>query len=329
VSVADAPWSEASARARLLRLAPALPVRLDREPRFLPSFSNDAWDLGEAVLRVCWRGDRRRLAREARVGAALPREIGYPQVLGAGEFEAMTWTLTRRVDGVTLDEVWLDPDLGRVRAIIGDFADRLRRLHVWRPPAETAALFRAHADAPLDTAEEVTGHDVLPLPLSRSQLLLEPAKELDHVDPGVVDAAWARMLDLASFDPFAGPQDRIAHCDATYPNILVAGAGVSALLDFEWARLAPGWVELVAWVRLLEDLREEGLRLPPILTWLEDSYPAMFETPRLGERLWLYELAYTLRHIVFWPPDAPEDRLQRDHPLHRLRRLIGAPIPWA
>ncbi|MBV8684664.1 MAG: hypothetical protein JO111_17450, partial [Caulobacteraceae bacterium] len=117
-------------------------------------------------------------------------------------------------------------------------------------------------------------------------------------------------------------------CDATYPNILVEGARVSALLDFEWARLAPPWVELVAWTRLLEDLREEGLHPPPVLERLEACYPAMFDVPRLRDRLWLSELAYTLRHMVFWPPDASEDRLTRDHPLHRLRRLIDAPIPW-
>jgi aminoglycoside phosphotransferase (APT) family kinase protein len=325
---ADEPWSEANARRRLAGLAPSLPIRIEA-PQFLPSYSNDAWRIGEAVLRVCWRGDPRRFVKEAALAAALPREVGYPELLAAGEADGMTWTLTRRVEGVTLDGVWLDPDAGRVQAVLDDYVEKLRVLHAWRPSGEAAALLRAHADAPAETVEAVLGRDVVPLPMARSALLAAPAKALPHVDPAVVDAAWARMLELSALDPFAGPaSESVAHCDATYPNILVDGARVSALLDFEWARLAPPWIELTAWTRLLEDLREEGVRPPPVLERLEASYPALFDIPRLSERLWLSELAYTLRHIVFWPPDAPEDALARDHPLHRLRRLIDAPIPW-
>ena len=324
----DEPWSEASARRRLARLAPSLPVPVD-EPRFLSSFSNDAWRLGDMVLRVCWRGDRQRFVKEAALAASLPREVGYPELVATGEVEGMTWMITRRVDGVTFDEVWLDPDAGRVRAILDDVAGKLRALHAWTPTGDAAALLRDHADAPAESLESVVGCDVTPLPMPRAALLVPAAKALAFVDPGVVDAAWARMTELSDLDPFAGPPHAsVAHCDATYPNILVEGARVSALLDFEWARLAPPWVELTAWTRLLEDLREEGVKPPPVLERLEASYPALFDAPRLRERLWLTELAYTLRHIVFWPPDAPEDRLTRDHPMHRLRRLVDAPIPW-
>jgi hypothetical protein len=44
--------------------------------------------------------------------------------------------------------------------------------------------------------------------------------------------------------------------------------------------------------------------------------------------LWLYALAYTIRQIIFWPPDRAEaDDLEITHPLHTLRRLIDAPLP--
>jgi len=324
----DEPWSEANARVRLARLASALPVPTE-DPRFLPSYSNDAWRLGEVVLRVCWRGDRQRFVKEAALAASLPWEVGYPDLVASGETQGMTWMITRRVEGVTLDAVWLDPDAGRVRAILDDYATRLRALHAWRPTGEAAALLQTHAEAPAETVEAVVGRDVTPLPMGRSALLIPAAKALAFVDRGVVDAAWARMTELSDLDPFVGPpSESVAHCDATYPNILVEGARVSALLDFEWARLAPAWVELIAWTRLLEDMREEGVSPPPVLERLDASYPALFDVPRLRERLWLGELAYTLRHMVFWAPDAPEDRLSRDHPLHRLRRLIDAPIPW-
>jgi hypothetical protein len=135
----DAPWSRASARRRLARLAPTLPLAVAEAPEFLVSHSNDVWGSGEVVLRICWRGDRARLMREAQLAAALP----------------------------------------------------------------------------------------------------------------------------------------------------------------------------------------------PVIAWLEADYPALFAGRDLAEGLWLAEMAYTFRHVAFWPPDRPLDRLDRDHPLHRLRRLIDAPIAWA
>ncbi|HEX4741772.1 MAG TPA: phosphotransferase, partial [Caulobacteraceae bacterium] len=254
----DEPWSEARARLRLARLALALPVAVEA-PQFLPSYSNDAWRLGETILRVCWRGDRQRFVKEAALAASLPPEVGYPELLAAGQAQGLTWALTRRVAGVTLDRVWLDPDAGRVRATVEDYAHRLRALHGWAPTGEAAAELQLHAAAAARTPAEAVDLDVTPLPMARAALLVAPAKALAFVDGSVVDAAWARMTELAPLDPFAGsPHERVAHCDATYPNILVDGARVSALLDFEWARLAPPWVELVAWTRLLEDLRDEG-----------------------------------------------------------------------
>ena len=48
----------------------------------------------------------------------------------------------------------------------------------------------------------------------------------------------------------------------------------------------------------------------------------------LHGRLWFYALAYTIRQIIFWPPDRAEaDDLEVAHPLHTLRRLIDAPLP--
>ncbi len=44
------------------------------------------------------------------------------------------------------------------------------------------------------------------------------------------------------------------------------------------------------------------------------------------ERLWLHELAYTLRWIIVWPPERPEAELEPMHPVHRLRRLVATPI---
>lgn len=324
----EEPSSEASALRRLARLAPALPVRLAAAPQFVVSYSNDAWDLGELFLRVGWRDGRERLTREAVIGAALPEAVGFPELLGAGAYEDLTWTLSRRMQGVTLGAMWLDADRGRLRAVVAHLAERLRALHAWTPTGEAAAMLAAHAADRPEAAEAIVGSQVIPLPMERSAALIGALKAQPYVDPGVVDAAWDRMQSLARFDPAAAPTDRVAHLDATSGNILVDGDRVSALIDFEWARLGPAIMEAPAWTRELEDLRREGANPPPMIDWMAEAYPAMFAAPHFTEQLWLCELAYTLRHILAWPPNAPVATLVANHPLHRLRRLIDAPIPW-
>jgi hypothetical protein len=65
-----------------------------------------------------------------------------------------------------------------------------------------------------------------------------------------------------------------------------------------------------------------------VIRWIQDDYPKLFEAPDLDRRLWLYALAYTVRGIVFWPPDRPETELDQVHQLHRLRRLAKAGMEW-
>ena len=58
------PWAATSAAYRLEILARTLPFPTDRA-RLVPSNNNDVWRLETGYLRVAWRGDRNRLAREA------------------------------------------------------------------------------------------------------------------------------------------------------------------------------------------------------------------------------------------------------------------------
>ena len=48
------------------------------------SWSNDTWLIGGSVLRVCWRGDRERLVREAMLLGSLPAAVPHAMVVAAG-----------------------------------------------------------------------------------------------------------------------------------------------------------------------------------------------------------------------------------------------------
>jgi len=117
------------------------------------------------------------------------------------------------------------------------------------------------------------------------------------------------------------------HGDAQVSNLVVDDRGIAALLDYEWCRTAPVDSELAIWQHILRitAITSPGSGPPPVLRWLREDYPALFAHPDLEGRLWLYALAFTLRGLLVWPPDAPESELIATHHLHALRALADAP----
>lgn len=71
--------TELDACSRLSRVLNLARLRDGSEASALPSASNDAWRIGDQIVRVCWRGDIERLVREDALRAALPRSSAAPR----------------------------------------------------------------------------------------------------------------------------------------------------------------------------------------------------------------------------------------------------------
>jgi aminoglycoside phosphotransferase (APT) family kinase protein len=127
--MATDPWSTGARIERLSRVALQSGLS-DQAPReLLESYSNDAWVVGDAVLRICWRGDRGRLVREGLVADSLPAGVPYPDVVARGETDGFTWLATKRVRGETLERAWREMGLGARRYAAEQLAHILQRLH--------------------------------------------------------------------------------------------------------------------------------------------------------------------------------------------------------
>jgi len=224
-------------------------------------------------------------------------------------------------------ERWKTMPDRELRPLIAQLTDTLRALHAWTPPDDVLTLLRDHAAAARETADDVVGHDLLPLPFPRAAPLFDAALKMPFVDPGLVRAVAQRIEELAAHDPFATPSDKVVHGDASFANVLAVDGRVTALIDYEWARLGPPDAELVSLVRQAGHWRAERPDYPPIMRWLEEDYPEMFAAPDLRERVWLTELVYVLRQLVVWPPDGPAETQEEPHPVHTLPRLVEG--PWA
>jgi aminoglycoside phosphotransferase (APT) family kinase protein len=321
----DEPEGLQHARQRLARIAPRVPD----DARYVESWSNDAWVCDDVVVRVCFRGDRSRMTREAAIGAALPAEVRYPRVLDYGEADGLAWMVVARVDGEPLWERWKAMPHAHLRPIAAQLADILQALHAWTPPAHVMAQLRAHDFDAGPEARGVTGHDLLPLPYPRWKPLADAARTMAYVDPAIVDACAQRLDELAAHHPFVGEFDRLVHGDANFANTMERDGHITALLDYEWARLGPPDAELVSFVRAAgywESASHDGV--PPVVSWLQQDYTAHFAAPDVHERLWVTELVYLLRQLVVWPMDRPPAEQPDEHPIHTLPRLVEAPWEW-
>lgn len=313
---------------RLEALLRADAVRLTGDPTLMESHSNDTWlastpeGLG-VVLRVCWIGDRERILREAAVGSVLPVQVGYPTVLAAGSLpfagDRLTWMLTERLRGTSLAQAW--PTLGdtdRERAL-REVAAPLRALHAWRPPADV--LSRLGPPPVSSDPDTLIGRTLLPLPLDRVRHLVRPALERAPDHRVLISQAWTWLVDHADLiprldDPDAGA---LIHGDLHLANVWWDGGQVSGLLDLEWVRLGPAWVDLSqALDNALagDELSGAHARLSAVL---RQEMPEL-EVPDLDRRLVAVELAMQIRQVLVWSPPGPDP--VGDHPVRILQRLL-------
>ena len=302
------------------------------DPIAVTSHSNDTWLIedprqGQVVLRVCWRGDTSRLLREGTVGADVPADVGYPPVLGFGRVPGdrdLTWTVTRRLAGTSLADAWPTLDDSTRRGACRQVAHALRALHEWSPSTSARAVL---VPAPLGadpSTSEVIGRSINPLP-DGFALLLEDARRRG-ADGDVLDEAL-RLLErdaqlVPRLDDPAAPH--VIHADLHLHNVWWDGHVVSGLLDLEWVRFGPRYVDL-ARIKDNADVDElEGLTSHPmLLRCLREDYPALFEVDRLPARLRVVQVAYEIRDLCIGGLPVDEATMPVDHPMRLLRQLLG------
>jgi len=307
-------------------------------PVRLKSYSNDVWQmedakLGSVVLRVGWIGDVDRLEREVAIGREVT-SIRYPEVLGYGKTSigdfSLTYSLTRRLNGRSLAHQWDLLSMTQRRSIIAQLAHILRELHRWRPSAELADLVTRRAETPAVGVGELVGYNLNPLPIARTVTLAQHAMKMPYVDPSLMVRVIETIEELGDVEPALDDPTRhgLIHGDLHLFNLWLTSSDDVVLLDLEWARFAPPLLEIQ---RLCEnadiDMRNGNDTHPTILRWLAQDYPEMFHGDRAARRIRLYSLAFSIRHIIIDPPNAPVDELSPDHSLNRIRRLVANEWP--
>jgi aminoglycoside phosphotransferase (APT) family kinase protein len=311
IVMTQAPLPDQAAFARRLLAIHGLPT----EP-LTPAngWSNHVWMTDRHVVRISSGRFRGAYAHEAAVLALLPPAVPHASVLARGQVGAQEWMLLTRVPGQPLGQVWSTLSEQQRRSAIRQLGAALEALHATAVPD---GFVNPWLDAALTPGG--SPRDAYHAPPAHYPRLLDAARAVPGVDQQVLDAAEAALV--SALPHFANDRPVLMHGDMHFANLLWHDDALTALLDFEGARLAPPDQELDTLLRYVrepalfrstpgERVAEPGV-LAGVPEWLAEAYPALFAHPRLAERLRAYDILWQLVQLLHFPPGS------------------GLPDPWA
>jgi hypothetical protein len=240
---------------------------LGRDPGPMTGTASDSHQVyvgSDVVVKIIDATGHSRLDREIALAAQLPAGLTAPLLgsgrrrLGAREVRYACYT---RAPGTTPGMGMPGVDRATARLLAGEAVQRLGVLHSWMPTGQAEQTLRE----PLDHGGFV----------SRAALF-EDIENLAALDRG--GAISRALLDgLTAIAEQAPPYAQLVvpvHADCHWGNWLALDSGVTALLDFEWARFgepADDWFFLA---------RFSGPHLAAVLDVIADETKADLETLR-------------------------------------------------
>lgn len=242
------------------------------------SASNDVWLAGGLCLRMSRRPGPDTLFDEARLGAVLPPQVGYPEVLATGIEDGHQWVLSRRLPGLNLWDSWPAMTHDQRMTAVDDLWHRHLGLQETDPELLANLRLpqprRCHFDR--DEAE------------GQLRYLVEGGVLEDELAPPLWQLV-ERGLETVWSIPW-----RLVHGDPGLTNVQCHNGIVIGLLDLEAACIAPFDLDLDPLLRILADPLDDS-----------DS-PGPYGMPDADSFAGVFERLVTAADPVLQLPDAPD-----------------------
>ncbi|MCM2390608.1 aminoglycoside phosphotransferase family protein [Streptomyces sp. CWNU-1] len=191
-------------------------------------WTNATWLTDELAIRVAPKPQQSDLLREARLVRLLPPEVGCPTIVEAGVLHGHEWVLTRRLAGENLEEIWPSLDHTARAEAIEQMWERARHIH---GVDVVAAAPHTRSRSPFFPGSVQEARATLDRLIVANELTTAQARGLSEA----LDRFWAAL---------PGVPKALNHGDLCTPNTLWHSGRVIALLDFEFAVIAPIAIDL-------------------------------------------------------------------------------------
>jgi aminoglycoside phosphotransferase (APT) family kinase protein len=191
-------------------------------------WTNAVWMTDDLVLRLSTRKERKNLLQEAKLSALFPSQVGYPQIVETGTTAGYAWTLAKKLPGKSLGDAWDDLLCEeRVIALQGLWA-RAQAVHSVSCE-EVAATVSRRAWFNSTNPEEA---EVSLIRLAKEEVFTQ-------AETFMLQGALAHFWEVLPSVPCV-----LCHGDLTRDNAMWHEGQVTALLDFEFAVMAPVQLDL-------------------------------------------------------------------------------------
>lgn len=286
----------------------------------LHGWSNQVWLAPAHVVRISSGRFRESFRHEVDVLRLVKDHVPAPEAIAYGRQDDREWMISVRVPGESLLMRWATMDRSERHEAIRQFAAALKALHQvtlaegfqnpWMldaidDPAKAADLYHAaprHYGLTLRSLREKN--------LAREKLL------------SAADEFLAERLLL-----FVDDAQCLVHGDAHFNNVLWDGQKLT-LLDFEASFKGPRDMDLDTIIRFTRNPVQffgqgseaaiQPAEFQDVLPWLENFYPEIFETPRLQERLQVYDMMMMMHQLHHFPAGHEYD------PRPALEEILGS-----
>ncbi|NLE44685.1 MAG: aminoglycoside phosphotransferase family protein [Chloroflexi bacterium] len=191
-------------------------------------WSNATWAAGGLVARVATEPDTGHLLREARLACILPPEVGCPQIVETGVMDRYEWVLSEEICGQNLGDVWLLLDWdARIAALRG----------LWARAGAVHSVDVSVAEAHVSGASPFYAPDM--------DTAVAQCARLERAGVLISDQVVILTQALDRYWGALGSAPRVLnHGDLCLENALWYDDSVVALLDFEYAIVAPVELDL-------------------------------------------------------------------------------------
>lgn len=285
---------------------------------WIESHSHSTWRTADVVVRYRIVGPTGRLTHEAAVGALLPADALYPEVVASGCWGTDDWLVTARTPGIAVVEAWPHMSETLREQATHEAAAALRAVH--GSPAR-------HLQPPclFGGVEVVPRHAFI-------NALVRVAQNAAKVSGSPTDLDWV-LSQLEQHRPAVEDSPTVmAHGDFHFDQCLWNDGHLVGLVDLEMSHSeAPDW-DLPTFLGFSSDpsgtattlgagLRPADFARAP--RWLKDAYPELFAHPALVQRLRVYELIYRLNDLRRQPDLTAISSVLQDggHYEHLLERI--------